>query len=130
MSFLRDRISPLAPGFVQYWIDRVYGGIKAVDCAYPFIAYGTDWLAFAHLIIAIVFIGPYSDPVRNIWVIQFGRIACYLVFPLAFICGTIREIPFWWQLIDCSFGVFGLIILTAIYRNIQKLESLIIINKI
>jgi hypothetical protein len=33
-------------------------------------------IAFAHLAIAIAFIGPYIDPVRNKWVITFGLIAC------------------------------------------------------
>jgi len=37
---------------------------------YPFIAYGTDWLAFAHFVIAIAFIGPWRDPVRNVWVVE------------------------------------------------------------
>ena len=38
--------------------------------AHPFLLYGYDWLAFAHFILAILFIGPYRDPVRNIWVIR------------------------------------------------------------
>ena len=25
------------------------------------------------------------------------------------IFGAVRDIPFWWRLIDCSFGVFGAI---------------------
>lgn len=28
----------------------------------PQLAYGCDWLAFAHLVIALLFIGPYHDP--------------------------------------------------------------------
>jgi hypothetical protein len=59
------------------------------------LAYGTDWLAFAHLVIAIAFLGPLKDPVRNIWVVEFGMIACLLVIPLALICGPIRGIPFY-----------------------------------
>jgi hypothetical protein len=67
----------------------------------PFIACGTDWLAFAHLVIAIAFWGPVRDPVRNIWVVQFGMTAC-----LAVVAGPVRGIPWWWwQLIDISFGV-------------------------
>lgn len=128
LTFLHDKVLPYSPSFVQYWINKVYDGIKTINTSYPFMAYGTDWLAFAHLVIAIAFIGPYCDPVRNIWVIQFGRIACFMIFPLAFICGGIRGIPFWWQLIDCSFGVVGLVLLTIIYRNIQKLELLILNN--
>src|SRR5690349_13518117 len=45
------------------WLDRVYQGVTESYSKYPFIAYGTDWLAFAHLVIAVVFIGPLRDPV-------------------------------------------------------------------
>jgi hypothetical protein len=33
---------------------------------HPWLAYGTDWLAFAHIVIAVFFIGPFVDPVQNI----------------------------------------------------------------
>ena len=91
------------------WIERVRDGLDAADAQYPFLLYGTDWLAFAHLVIAVAFYGPYRDPVRNIWVIEFGMIACAGIIPLALICGPIRGIPFWWTVIDMSFGVFGVI---------------------
>ena len=125
ISFLHSKILPLLPSFMKDWIEIVYKGVAVTNNSHSFIFYGTDWLAFAHIVIAVAFIGPLIDPVRNIWVIQFGRIACFMIFPLAFVCGAIRGIPFWWQLIDCSFGVGGLIILTSIYCHIQKLESLI-----
>jgi hypothetical protein len=44
------------------WIERVHEGIDATDARYPFLAYGTDWLAFAHLVLAVLFVGPYVDP--------------------------------------------------------------------
>jgi hypothetical protein len=110
------------PSFIQSWLVHVYAAVKATNDSYPFISYGTDWLAFAHLVIAVVFIGPYKDPVKNIWVIQFGMIACLMVFPLALIAGPIREIPFYWQLIDCSFGIFGFLLLYRSYRYIKQLE--------
>jgi hypothetical protein len=75
-------------------------------------------LAFAHLTIAVAFIGPIRDPVKNVWVIQFGMIACVMVIPLAVICGALRGIPWYWRLIDCSFGVFGLIPLGIAWRMI------------
>jgi hypothetical protein len=109
---------------LSMWIESVYHGVDEVDKKYPFIAYGTDWLAFAHLILAVLFAGIVKDPVRNIWVIQFGLIACLGIFPLAFIAGTMRGISFFWQLIDCSFGLFGGIILWMCYRRV-KLLSLI-----
>jgi hypothetical protein len=82
--------------------------------------YGTDWLAFGHLMIAIAFIGPLRDPVRNIWVVEFGMIACVLVIPAALICGFVRGIPFFWRLIDCSFGVFGIVPLYLAWRLIRR----------
>ncbi|MET8829169.1 hypothetical protein ABZX40_25345 [Streptomyces sp. NPDC004610] len=106
------------------WIQRVREGLDTADAEYPFLLYGTDWLAFAHLVIAVAFYGPYRDPVRNIWVIEFAMIACVAVVPLALICGPIRGIPLCWQLIDMSFGVFGIVPLHAVRRRIKRLEAL------
>lgn len=92
---------------LAHWIAYVNTGLQETYQNYPFVAYGADWLAFAHIIIAIAFWGPLNDPVRNMWVVEFGLIACVLIIPLALICGPIRGIPFFWQLIDCAFGVFG-----------------------
>ena len=88
---------------------------------YPFLAYGTDWLAFAHLVIAAAFWGPIRDPVRNQWVVDFGILACLAVIPLALICGPIRGIPPGWRLVDCSFGVVGLIPLVIVRGMILRL---------
>jgi hypothetical protein len=109
------------PSFVA-WIDRVHAGVDATNARYPFIFYGTDWLAFAHLMIAVAFIGAFRDPVRNVWIIQFGMIACVCVIPLAAIAGPIRGIPFGWELIDMSFGVIGIIPLIIVYRLVRRLE--------
>ena len=104
------------------WIARVRDGLIDTNTKYPFLAYGTDWLAFAHLVIAVAFIGPLRDPVRNIWVVKFGMIACAMVVPLALIAGAIRGIPLGWRMIDCSFGVFGIVPLAICYREIKRLE--------
>jgi hypothetical protein len=106
------------------WIERVYGALSATNAQYPFLAYGTDWLAFAHLVIAVAFVGAYIDPVRNKWLITFGLIACTGVLPLALIAGPIRGIPLPWRLIDCSFGVFGILPLVLCRRSIVALERL------
>ena len=111
------------PGFMQPWLSAIYNAVKTTNTNFPYLSYGTDWLAFAHLVIAVAFFGPLKDPVKNIWVIQFGMIACIMVFPLAFVAGPIRGIPLFWSLIDCSFGVFGFILLYLCYRNILKLEA-------
>jgi hypothetical protein len=104
------------------WIERVNEGLTATNGHYPFLAYGTDWLAFAHLAIAIAFIGPYIDPIRNKWVITFGLIACAGVIPLALIAGLIRGIPLPWRLVDCSFGILGSVPLFLCKQSIVLLE--------
>jgi hypothetical protein len=106
------------------WIGRVFSAISDSNNRYPFLAYGYDWLAFAHLVIAVAFIGPLRDPVRNKWVIEYGMIACVMVFPLAFFAGAVRGIPIYWRLIDCSFGVVGLVPLSICYRGVQRLERM------
>src|SRR5512143_3064711 len=64
------------------WISRVNDSVQNGYGQYPLLAYGTDWLAFAHIVIAMVFIGPLRDPVKNIWVIEFGMVACLLILPV------------------------------------------------
>ena len=106
------------------WLVRVSQAVGDTNSHYPFLAYGTDWLAFGHLVIAVAFVGPWLDPVRNKWLITFGLIACAGVIPLALIAGPIRGIPFYWRLIDCSFGVVGCIPLLVVRRHIRCLENL------
>lgn len=112
-----DRYLPALVG----WVARVHQGLAETGQRYPFIAYGTDWLAFAHVAIAVAFWGPLRDPVRNVWVVQFGMLACAGIVPLALICGPIRGIPWFWTGVDLSFGVFGLLPLLLAYRHIRAL---------
>ena len=105
------------------WLAQVRNGLVATNARYPFIAYGTDWLAFAHFVIAVAFIGPLRDPVKNIWVVEFGMIACALVVPFALVMGSVRGIPFGWRLIDCSFGILGIIPLWFCRRLIKQLAQ-------
>jgi len=105
------------------WIVTVHAGLTDTQARYPFLFYGTDWLAFAHIVIAIAFWGPLRDPVRNVWVVEFGMIACGLILPLALVFGPLRGIPFFWQIIDCSFGVFGIIPLWLVRRDIMRLTA-------
>ncbi len=112
------------PGWLVQWIGTVQDALRYSGAHYPFLAYGTDWLAFGHFAIAIAFVGPWRDPVRNVWVITFGMIACALVVPYALLFGALRGIPFPWRLIDCSFGVFGILPLWYCRRAIQELEAM------
>lgn len=121
---LLSRFVHLMPTDISTFITSVHEAIMYINVNHPFLAYGTDWLAFAHIVIAIAFYGPYQNPVKNVWVIEFGMISCLLIIPLAFICGALRGIPFYWQLIDCSFGIIGIFPLWHVHRQIQKLEEL------
>jgi hypothetical protein len=118
-----NKYSIFTPG-MREWVQAVYAGILDTHTRYPFMLYGTDWLAFGHFAIAIAFIGPMRDPLRNIWVIDFGIIACLLIIPYAFVFGGIRGIPIWWRLIDCSFGVFGVVPLLLARRATRQLAAL------
>lgn len=114
----------LFPDSLRLWLEKTTLAINETYAKYPQLAYGYDWLAFAHIVIGVAFIGPYRDPVRNIWVIEWGMIACVLVPFLAFICGPIREIPLFWRVIDTSFGVFGILPLWWVRRKILALERI------
>lgn len=109
---------------LHWWIATVRNGLVETDARFPFLAYGTDWLAFGHLVIASAFWGPFKNPVRNIWIVEWAMIACVAVIPLALICGPLRGIPFGWRLIDCSFGVVGIGPLFILRRWIKELERL------
>lgn len=89
------------------WLEKVRAAVQSVDRQYPFLFYGTDWLAFGHFVIAVAFFGVLRHPVRNRWLFDFGLIACGMVIPYALIMGELRGIPVWWRLIDCLFGVMG-----------------------
>ena len=117
-SFLSQALPSLAG-----WISRVNDSVQNGYGRYPLLAYGTDWLAFAHIVIAVAFLGPLRDPVRNIWVIEFGMIACILILPWALIFGIVRHIPWFWTLIDMSFGIFGILPLWLVRRDILRISG-------
>jgi len=87
------------------WLRRVMEGIVNTNRDYPFLAYGTDWLA-------------------NKWVFTFGVLACVGVIPLALIAGQVRGIPFYWRLIDMSFGVFGALPLLLCLGYVRRMERM------
>ena len=108
------------PNPLQDWIRFLHDTVKSSN---DVLLYGTDWLAFAHIIISLFFVGVYQDPIRNKFSINVAIAACVAVFPLAFICGPIRDIPFYHQIIDCCFGLLGLIPLFYIKNKIKQLEK-------
>jgi hypothetical protein len=120
-----DSAAPtLASSGLDAWLLRIREGLRDANRRYPWMAYGTDWLAFAHLVLAVFFIGPMVNPLRNVWVLWSGLLACMMVIPLALICGPLRGIPVGWRLIDCSFGLLGAIPLTYCLILTRRLESM------
>jgi hypothetical protein len=116
------QMASLWPAMSQ-WLETVRHGILVTQENAPFIFYGTDWLAFAHVVIAIAFIGPLREPVKNIWVIEFGMIACILLIPWGMIFAILRGIPSFWLPIDFSFGVFGIVPLWLARKYILELAK-------
>ncbi|MBK7555810.1 MAG: hypothetical protein IPI55_14745 [Flavobacteriales bacterium] len=110
-------------GELPRWANYVAGAVTEVGTMYPWMFYGTDWLAFAHLVIGLAFIGPLRDPVRNKWVIEWALLCCVLVVVFAFAWAPVRHIPIYWRCVDASFGVIGAIPLWFVLRDIRKVEQ-------
>lgn len=70
----------------------------------------------------MAFVGAWRDPLRNRFVIDFGLIASVGVIPLALIAGGVRGIPWFWRLVDCSFGVCCAIPLALCRREVRTPE--------
>ncbi len=123
LDFLLGWLGPSGPNpsTLHLWLQKIQTALNDLGTRYPFLAYGTDWLAFGHFMIALAFVGAWRDPLRNRWLFDFGLIACALVIPYAFIFGGLRGIPFWWRLIDCSFGLLGAIPLGLCRRYAKQL---------
>jgi len=111
------------PAWLNDWIKNVYTGLSETEKLYPYILYGIDWLAYAHVIIAILFIGVFKDPIKNIWIVEWAIWSSIIIFPVAFIFGPIRDIPLKHQLIDCSFGVIGIVVLYITRSKILLLDQ-------
>jgi hypothetical protein len=105
------------------WLSMVYRSIEETYDKYPFLAYGYDWLAFGHFIIAIPFIMAVSDPRRYSWVITYGMTACLVVIPFAIVFGAIRGIPLFWRVVDTLFGIGGLLVLLVLRKQLSVLDS-------
>ena len=117
-SFLQDAWPALAS-----WLNLVHQALSETYAIYPFLAYGFDWLAFGHFIIAIPFLIAARDPLRNTWVVQFGIAACLLVIPHALIFGAIRGIPIFWRLVDTLFGIGGIVLLLMIRARLRTIQQ-------
>jgi len=111
-----------AEGELHRFVLKVLDGLEAVETEYPFMFYAHDWLAFAHLMLAILFAGAIRDPVRNKWIVQCGLIMCVAVPILAAICIPIRGIPLVWFWFDFAFAPGAAIPLWIALRDIRRAE--------
>jgi hypothetical protein len=124
-QLLRDSGSNAAAGAggIPQWIGFVHEGLRQTYSRFPFFAYGTDWLGFGHFVIAAFFLLPFRNPARYLAVLYIGLVACGGVIVVALLCGSLRQIPLAWQLIDCSFGVIGAVPLLYCVHLSRKLSS-------
>lgn len=114
------------PKFLRDWFMYVNKGVNEISGHYNFMRYGFDWLGFAHLLVAIAFIGPLKDPIKNEWVVRWGMIASALSVLMAFGWERLRAIPLWWSFIDASIAIVAFIILWLCNKWIQELKRTIV----
>ena len=106
------------------WILRVHQALVATAQTAPFLAYSTDGFALAHLLLAVAFLGPVRQPVRNQWVITVGLICCIGAVLLAFVAGPIRGVPVFWRVIESSFAILCALPLLLCRHYVLLLEHL------
>jgi len=107
------------------WVNHLHQGITTTYAEYPFIAYCMDWLVLAQAGFIILFIGAIIDPLRNIWIIRSGMVICLLHVVTAVASGGLHGVPVFWQILDASFGVVGLVVLYAAYRYVGYLKTVL-----
>ncbi len=110
-------------GVLHGFVLQAIEGLESVEADYPFMLYAHDWLAFARIVLAILFAGAIRDPVRNVWVVQCGLIMCLLVPVLAGICIPIRGLPLVWFWIDFAFAPAAALPLYIALRDIKRVEA-------
>lgn len=110
-------------GELHGFLVRAIEGLEVTNANYPFMLYAHDWLAFAHVMLAVLFAGAARDPVRNKWIVQCGLIMCASIPVLAGTCNSIRELPGWWFWIDFAFAPGAALPLWIAYRDIKCIEK-------
>ena len=112
--------SPTGP--IHAFLVRAIEALETTQSTQPFLMYGYDWLAFAHIVLAILFAGAIRDPVRNVWVVQCGLIMCALVPILAVVCVPLRGMPHQWFWVDFAFAPGAALPLWIALRDIRRAE--------
>jgi len=110
-------------GVLHGFVLQIIEGFESVQADYPFMLYAYDWLAFAHIVLAILFAGAMRDPVRNVWIVQCGLMMCVLIPVLAGVSIPLRGIPFCWFWFDLSFAPMAGVPLWIALRDIRAAEA-------
>jgi len=110
-------------GVLHSFVLQAIEGLESMQANYPFMLYAHDWLAFAHIVLAILFAGAMRDPVRNVWIVQCGLIMCALIPILAGICIPLRGIPLIWFWFDFAFAPAAALPLWIALRDIRRAEA-------
>lgn len=108
---------------VSGFISHIHEGVTLIDRQYPFLRYGLDWLGFAHIAIALAFLGPIQKPLEHYWIVSWAILVCILCVPAILIFGYAREMPMFWSFIDSGFPLLALIPLCIAFKNIQLLKN-------
>ncbi len=110
-------------GVMHGFVLRAIEAIEYVGAEYPFLLYTGDWLAFAMIVLAILFYGARRDPVRNVWIVQCGLIMCALVPVLAAVCVPLRGLPLRWFWVDTAFAPAAALPLWIALLDIRRAEK-------
>ncbi len=110
-------------GTLGSFVAEVLEGLEQTGKDYPFLLYAHDWLAFAHIVLAIMFAGAMRDPVRNKLIVQCGLVMCVGVPILAAVGIPLRGLPWQWFFIDAAFGVVAGALLGVAYNDIRAAEK-------
>ena len=123
LSFAISALQAIAgPEPLIQLLQDIQQDMRLLEQSNSFVLYVADWLAFAHLVLAVLFLMALKNPIRNVLVVRFG-ILCSLSVPiLAITCIPMRGIPLFWILIDSSFALCAIPLWIAL-KDIRKLEQ-------
>ena len=122
LSFAISALQAIAgPEPLIQLLQDIQQDMRLLEQSNSFVLYVADWLAFAHLVLAVLFLMALKNPIRNVLVVRFG-ILCSLSVPvLAITCIPMRGIPLFWILIDSSFALCAIPLWIAL-KDIRRLE--------
>ncbi len=87
------------------WFLGTRQALMATSLTARFLFYATNRDGLSRILFALLFLGPYRDPVRNRWVINFGLLSCAALVLFAFVAGEIQGMPFLWRCADAAFAL-------------------------